>query len=94
MLTSAQIKRKLKECSKDELIAIKHETIKTNKDARSYVSVKLEGEPALLELLDSYKEGIRKEFYPNRGFPKLRVVKIEQAISENEKGWKGNSLDF
>jgi hypothetical protein len=72
MLTPAQIKSKLTNCSNEQLIELLYETVKANKDARAYVSVKLEGEPALLEVLFAYKEQVEKEFYPTRGFPKLR----------------------
>jgi hypothetical protein len=82
LLTPSQIKGELKEYSKDELIELLYETVKVNKDARAYVSVKLEGEPALLEVLAAFKEQIDKEFYPTRGFPKLRVAKVKQIFSE------------
>lgn len=58
------------------------ETVKANKDAQAYVSVKLEVEPAILEIFDASKEQIHKEFYPTRGFPKLRAAKVRQVLSE------------
>jgi|GEM_PF-968717 len=85
MLTSAKIKSKLEEYSKDELIELLYETVNAIKDAQTYVLVKLEGEPAILEILDKSKKQIYKEFYPTRGLPKLRVVKVEEILLEMKK---------
>ncbi|WP_010500077.1 DUF6155 family protein [Paenibacillus elgii] len=94
MLTPTQIKRKLKECSKDELIILLYEVVKANKEAQAYISVKLQGEPALLEILNASKEQIYKEFYPTRGFPKLRVTKVKQVLSDIKTIGKGTILPF
>ncbi|GAA0361911.1 DUF6155 family protein [Bacillus horti] len=93
-MTPIKIKRKLSECSKDELIELLYEAVKANKDTQAYVSVKLEGEPVLLEIVDASKERIYKEFYPTRGFPKLRVSKIEQVLSEIKTIGKGTIWPF
>ncbi|WP_341281126.1 DUF6155 family protein [Paenibacillus sp. FSL H8-0537] len=94
LLTPAKIKRKLSDCSKDELIDLLYETVKTNKDAQVYVSVKLEGESALLEMINASKERIYKEFYPTRGLPKLRVSKVKLALTELKTIGKGTIWPF
>lgn len=94
MLTPTKIKRKLSECSKDELIELLYETVKVNKDAQTYVSVKLEGERALLEMINASKERIYKEFYPTRGLPKLKVSKVEQVLAEMKTIGKGTMWPF
>ncbi|CAG7645291.1 hypothetical protein ACFQI7_25515 [Paenibacillus allorhizosphaerae] len=94
MLTSSQIKRKLKELPPHEVIELLHETVKTNKEARVFISVKLQGEPALLELLEKCKEQIRKQFYPDRGLPKLRTDKVKEALSSMEMAGQGTDWPF
>ncbi|MCZ8516140.1 DUF6155 family protein [Paenibacillus filicis] len=88
-LTAAQLKQKLNELSKEDIIELFGETFKANKDARAFVSVKLQGEKALGVLIEEYKEKIRKEFYPARGLPKLRVTVVEKAIAEMKVVGKG-----
>jgi len=85
LLTLAQLKQRLNEFSKDEVIELFVETIRGNKEARTIVSVKLQGKSAVLELVKEYKEKIRKEFDPPRGFPKLRVATVKQAIADTNK---------
>jgi hypothetical protein len=58
------------------------------------LSVKLEGEAALLEIVEAFKEQIYKEFYPNRGLPKLRVAKVEKILSEMNLIGKGTIWPF
>jgi hypothetical protein len=46
-LNLSEIKRMLTQCSKEELLELLVETVKISKDARTYISVKLEGEGAV-----------------------------------------------
>lgn len=91
LLTTTQLKRKLNELSKEEIIELLADTCKSNKEAQAFVSVRLQGEKAILELFEDYKEQIRKEFYPTRGLPKLRVATVKQAISDINTLGKGTN---
>lgn len=85
MLTITELKKRLKELSREEVVGLLVETLKMNKDAQAFVSVKLQGERAILELVKEYKEKVRQEFYPDRGYPKLRVAKVRKVFSELNK---------
>ena len=85
MLTITELKKRLKELSREEVVGLLVETLKMNKDAQAFVSVKLQGERAILELVKEYKEKVRQEFYPDRGYPKLRVTKVKKVFSELNK---------
>jgi len=49
MLTITEVKQRLKEFSREEVVGLLVETLKMN-NAQAYVSVKLQGEKAILEL--------------------------------------------
>ena len=85
MLTITELKKRLKELSREEVVGLLVETLKMNKDAQAFVSVKLQGEKAILELVKEYKEKVRQEFYPDRGDPKMRVAKVRGVISDLNK---------
>lgn len=85
MLTITEVKQRLKEFTRDEVVGLLVETLKMNKDAQAFVSVKLQGEKAILELLEEYKEKINQEFNPARGYPKIRVAKVRGVISDLNK---------
>lgn len=65
-----------------------------SKDARTYVSIKLEGEAALMEKAAEAKEQIYKEFHPSRGFPKPKPAKVKQVLSEMNLLGKGTIWPF
>ena len=85
MLTITELKKRLKELPREEVVGLLVETLKINKDAQTFVSVKLQGEKAILELVKEYKEKVRQEFYPDRGDPKMRVAKVREVISDLNK---------
>ena len=85
MLTITELKKRLKELSREEVVGLLVETLKMNKDAQAFVSVKLQGERAILELVKEYKGKVRQEFYPDRGDPKMRVAKVREVISDLNK---------
>lgn len=94
LLTALQIKRKLKELSKEEMIEWVYDAVKTNKELQLFFAVKLQGEAALSELAEAGKEQIRKEFYPSRGLPRLRTAKVEQALADIKKVGAGTEWPF
>lgn len=84
-LTITELKQRLKELSREEVMGLLVETLKSNKDARAFVSVKLQGENAVRAVVEESKEKIRQEFDPDRGNPKMRVAKIKEVISDLNK---------
>lgn len=85
MLTITELKKRLKELTREEVVGLLVETLKMNKDAQAFVSVKLQGERGILELVKEYKGKVRQEFYPDRGNPKMRVAKVREVISDLNK---------
>lgn len=85
MLTITELKHRLKDFSREEVIVLLVETLKANKNAQAFVSVKLLGENAVLELVEKCKAKVRKEFYSDRGDPKMRVAKVREVISDISK---------
>ncbi|SPF54460.1 hypothetical protein SBF1_7540001 [Candidatus Desulfosporosinus infrequens] len=94
LLTITELKQRLKELSQEELLGLLVETAKSNKDAQAFVSVKLQGEQILPELVEEYKAKIRNEFDPPKGLPKMRIAIIKQAISDMSKIAKGTVWSF
>lgn len=90
ILTVTELKQRLKELSHEEVIGLLVETTKSNKDAQAFVSVKLQGEQILPELVEEYKEKIRNEFDPPKGLPKMRIAIIKKIISDMSKIAKGS----
>lgn len=95
MLTSAQIKRKLKELTKEEVIDLLLETVKANKEAKAIVSVKLQTEPGQNPKVVSYAamskwlsipEGTRRLFMGNVWCTRCRdVTTIEDFTVKMDK---------
>lgn len=88
-LNLLEIKKKLHDFSKDELIEMVAESIRISKDARAYVSFRLEGEAGLLEWATEAKAQIDKEFNPTRGFPKMRLATVRKIFTEVNRLGKG-----
>jgi hypothetical protein len=94
LLTITQLKRRLKELTKEEIIELFIEAVRSNKHTQSFVSVKIQGENAVIQLLENCKQSIYKQFYPTRGLPKLRVTAVEQAISNMRSVGEGTIWHF
>ncbi|UOF89118.1 plasmid pRiA4b ORF-3 family protein [Fodinisporobacter ferrooxydans] len=84
-LTAAKLKKQLQSLSNTELIQIVVETFKSSKQAEQFLTVKLVGEEAVEGLFAVYQKKIKDEFFPDRGFGKLRLAEAKKAIDEFEK---------
>lgn len=82
LLTITQLKRKLEELSKEEIIELFIGAVKSNKATQSFVSIKLQGEDGIARMLEECKQNIYKQFYPTRGFPKMQISVIKKAIRD------------
>ncbi|GIN87530.1 hypothetical protein J6TS2_39160 [Heyndrickxia sporothermodurans] len=76
-----ELKKQLKKYDQKELIQLIADLYKTNKDVQSYLSVHFLGEEAVLELYNQTKKSIENEFFPEKGFGKLRLNQAKNAIS-------------
>jgi hypothetical protein len=82
LLTPEQISKRLNSLTKEEIVGLFTETLKSNIAAHAFVCVKLEGETAFNEALEHYKKIIRVQFFPSRGHPKLNIAVVKKAIAE------------
>ncbi|WP_431026721.1 DUF6155 family protein [Lysinibacillus sp. LZ02] len=80
-----ELKKELKELDQKQLIQLVSELYKVNKDVQHYLSNKFGGEAAILELYEKTKEKVTDEFFPKRGFGKLRLAEAKKAISNFKK---------
>lgn len=84
-LTTAKLKKQLQSLSQQELIELLVDTFKSSKQAELFLTVKLIGEEAIEALLPVYQKKVKDEFFPDRGFAKLRLAEAKKAIDEFEK---------
>ncbi len=84
-LTVAGLKKKLRNSSQQELVQLLAECFASSRQAQQFLTVKLLGEPAIEALFKIYGKKVRDEFFPARGFGKLRLGEAEKAIKEFEQ---------
>lgn len=80
-----ELKKELKELNQKELIQLITELYKLNKDVQQYLSNKFKGEEAIVELFEQTKKKVKDEFFPDRGFGKMRLGEAKNAISTFKK---------
>lgn len=95
-LKLTELKKELKEFDQKELIQLITELYKMNKDVQQYLSNKFMGEEAILDLYEKSKKKINDEFFPNRGFGKMRLAEAKNAILNFKKlsGDENKTIDL
>ena len=78
------LKKYLKEKSDTELISEIVKLVKLYPNVKEYYKAKLLPESEV-EVFEKYKNMIKNEFFPTRGFGKLRYSNVNKAISEYKK---------
>lgn len=68
-----------------ELIQLISEIYKMNKDVKHFLSNKFNGEESIIELYQQTKKIVKDEFFPERGFPKMRLTVAKKAITDFKK---------
>ncbi|WP_338061897.1 DUF6155 family protein [Virgibacillus indicus] len=68
-----------------ELIRLVAELYKLDPNVQQYLSVKFLGEETIHDLYESTKKEIEDEFFPNKGFGKMRLAKAKTAITNFKK---------
>ncbi|WP_054751926.1 hypothetical protein [Piscibacillus salipiscarius] len=77
-LKISELKSHLNELNQKELINLITELQKYSKDAETYLSVKFLGEAAIQEQHKQAKKEILDEFFPQKGFGKLRLTNAKK----------------
>lgn len=80
-----ELKKELKGLGQKELIQLICELYKLNKDVQHYLSNQLIGEEAIIDLYEKTKKTIQAEFFPERGFGKMRLGEAKNAITNFKK---------
>lgn len=80
-----ELKRHLKEYNQNELIKLIVDLYKQNNNIQDYLSVKLLGEETIQDLYENAKAEIENEFFPEKGFGKMRLSKAKSAITNFKK---------
>ncbi|QQK78817.1 hypothetical protein HUG20_02120 [Salicibibacter cibi] len=84
-LKVTELKKQLKTLDNKELISIISEIYKISPDAKKYLSVKFAGEDGVNDLYQEAKAKIKDEFFPDKGFGKLRLREAKNAINKFKK---------
>jgi midasin (ATPase involved in ribosome maturation) len=71
--------------TKPELVALVRELARLNKDNRAYLEAKFAEPSEIPKAAEYYKQIIKNEFFPTKGFGKLRLRKVKRAISDFKK---------
>jgi hypothetical protein len=79
-----ELKAYLKKTSPKEIENILVELYKSNQFCKEYINNKIQPENENI-ILQQYKDIITKEFFPERGDPKLRYSLIRKSVSEFKK---------
>lgn len=75
----------MKSYEQKDLIQLISDLYKNSKEVQSYLSVRFLGEEAVSELFNQTRKKIENEFFPEKGFGKLRLNEAKKAIAEFKK---------
>ena len=84
-LSKTDLKKRLKECSKDELINELCKLSGLYTQVNAYFFAKYGGESASKELLEKAKKTIENEFFPTRGMPRVSISIAKKAITDYKR---------
>ncbi|GGH80630.1 DNA repair protein RadC [Pullulanibacillus pueri] len=90
----SDLRRALKALSQKELIDIIIKSYQSSDDIKELLLMTFNADEALEELFKKYKTQIKDEFFPERGFGKLRLSQAKKAISSFKKITGDEGLTF
>jgi hypothetical protein len=79
------LKKQLKEYEQKELVELIVEMFKANKEVQNYLSSKFLGDEVIEVLFNQTRKKIENEFFPDRGFGKLRLAEAKKEITAFKK---------
>lgn len=83
-----ELKKRLNEYEHKELIELVVEIFKANKEVQNYLSSKFLGDEVIEEIYKVARKKIKDEFFPERGFGKLRLADAKKEITAFKKATK------
>lgn len=81
----ADLKKQLRVYEQKELIELIVEMFKSNKEVQNYLSSKFLGDEVIEVLFQQTQKKIENEFFPERGFGKLRLAEAKKEITAFKK---------
>lgn len=84
-LKLTDLKKELKGMEQKELIELMAELYKTIPEVQSFLSSRFMGEEAIQSMFETAKKKIEDEFFPERGYAKLRLKEAKNVISQFKK---------
>jgi hypothetical protein len=85
LITTSQLKKVLKDYTKEELIVLVTEVSASSSQAKEYLTVKFASQEDIITIQDKYKQKITNEFFPKSGFGKLNLKVAKGAIADFKK---------
>ena len=83
LITNAQTKKVIKDLNRDECIELILEIVQACPQVREFLTIKFTDNQS--DILEKYKQKVRYEFYPPRGFGRLNLREAKKAISDFKK---------
>lgn len=84
-LTVTQIKKELGKLPNEALVDLICRLCKASEETEQQVNIFLGNDSFLAEALDKAKNKVRNEFFPKRGFGRLRLAEAKSAITAFKK---------
>lgn len=84
-ITVTQVKKALKDYDKDTLLSILMDCYKQSNDVKNYIHVLINPDEAVDELYTKARKLIMNEFFPQKGYGKLRLAQAKKAITDFKK---------
>ncbi|THF73604.1 DUF6155 family protein [Cohnella fermenti] len=84
-LNKVTLKRHLKQMNQEQLAELVVECFGIHKDVERFVSVKLLGQEAAEALFPEYRKKVVDQFFPERGYGKLKLKEAKKAIHDFNK---------
>jgi len=81
-ISITELKKQLKQLQPEDLMKLLVETYKMSDKVKNLINARIKGDTGVDELLNSYKEKIKNEFLPEKGFGRLRVSIVQKLITD------------
>lgn len=84
-LMKSTLNKHLKQLSNDQLIDLVKACFDASKDMEKFLAIRILGDEAAESLFHEYRKKVEQQFFPERGFGKLKLQEAKKAISEFER---------
>jgi len=93
-LSVTELRKSLNGLSQQELVELFIKCCGLSKDVENYLAVRFRGQQVIDQLYERYRKQIEDEFFPARGFGKLRLSEAREAIREFRKICNDRKMTF